>query len=104
MTNMEYKEYFKKIENELEVTANFFLVINSDPKQEQSKPNWSNRTFMNTLIIFQSALMDKLYDNQEFDNMPFEERIKMAESCGKELRKLIHTYTNLDTHKMEDFL
>jgi hypothetical protein len=29
---------------------------------------------------------------------------KMAESCGSELRKLIHTYTGLDTHKLEDFL
>jgi hypothetical protein len=29
---------------------------------------------------------------------------KMAESCGLELRKLIHTYTGLDTHKLEDFL
>lgn len=104
MTNMKYKEYFEKIENELEVIANNFLIINSEAKQEQSKPNWSNRTFMNTLIIFQSALMDKLWDNQEFDNMSFKDRIKMAESCGKELRKLIHTYTNLDTHKIEEFL
>ena len=48
--------------------------------------------------------MDKMYDNQDYDKMNIEDRIKMAESCGFELRKLIHTYTGLDTHKIEDFI
>ena len=86
--------------NELEEIANAFLEQNDDA----DKPNYSNRDFMNTIIIFQTALMDKMYDTQNHDNMPFEERIKMAESCGQTLRKLIHTYTGLDTHKVEEFL
>ena len=32
------------------------------------------------------------------------DRMKMAESCGLALRKLIHTYTGLDTHKIDEFL
>jgi hypothetical protein len=28
----------------------------------------------------------------------------MAVQCGLDLRKLIHTYTGLDTHKIEEFL
>jgi hypothetical protein len=48
--------------------------------------------------------MDKMYDNQDFDNMSLDERMKMAESCGLALRKLIHTYTGLDTHNIEEFL
>ena len=68
------------------------------------KPSFTNREFMNTLIIFQTALMDKLYDNMEYDKMSIEDRYKMAESCGNEMRKLIHTYTNLDTHEVENFL
>jgi len=59
---------------------------------------------MNTIIIFQNALMDKMYDNQNYDDMDIEDRLKMVETCGSELRKLIHTYTGLDTHKIEDFL
>jgi hypothetical protein len=59
---------------------------------------------MNTIIIFQNALMDKMYDNQNYDGMDIEDRLKMVETCGNELRKLIHTYTGLDTHKIEDFL
>ena len=59
---------------------------------------------MNATIIFQTALMDKMYDNQDYDGMSIEDRMKMAESCGLALRKLIHTYTGLDTHKVEEFL
>ena len=59
---------------------------------------------MNGLIIFQTALMDKIYDNQDYDKMDIEDRIKMTESCGFALRNLIHTYTGLDTHKIEEFL
>jgi hypothetical protein len=70
----------------------------------QEKPNISNRDFMNALIIFQNALMDKMYDTQDYDKMNIDERYKMAESCGLSLHKLIHTYTGLDTHKLEDFL
>jgi hypothetical protein len=59
---------------------------------------------MNAVIIFQSALMCKMYDMQDFDGMSFDDRIKMAESCGLALNKLIHTYTGLDTHKVEQFI
>jgi hypothetical protein len=48
--------------------------------------------------------MDKIWDNQDFDGMAMEDRMKMVENCGMELRKLIHTYTGLDTHKFKDFL
>lgn len=82
----------------LEIIANDFL------NQSGDKPHYSNRDFINTVIIFQTALMDKMYDNQDYDEMSIEDRYKMAESCGLDLRKLIHTYTGLDTHKVEEFL
>jgi len=59
---------------------------------------------MNALIIFQTALMDKIWDNQDFDKMEMEDRLKMVESSGLDLRKLIHTYTGLDTHNFKDFI
>lgn len=70
----------------------------------EEKPNFDNRTFMNCVIIFQSGLMDKMYDNQDYYKMNIDERYKMAEKCGNDLRKLIHTYTGLDTHELENFL
>ena len=90
--------------NELEEIANDLLTQNAEAIGNQNKPNYTNRQFMNALIIFQTALMDKMYDNQDYDKMDIENRFKMAESCGLDLRKLIHTYTGLDTHKFEDFL
>ena len=86
----------------LEIIANNIILESAE--NVVRKPNYSNRDFMNTLLIFQTALMDKMYDNQDFDKMPMEDRMKMAESCGEEIRKLIFTYTGLDTHKAELFL
>ena len=90
--------------NELEEIANDLLTQNAEAKGNENKPNYTNRQFMNAVIIFQTALMDKMYDNQDYDDMHTENRSKMAVSCGVDLRKLIHTYTGLDTHKFEDFL
>ncbi len=90
--------------NELEVIANDLLTQNAEAKGNENKPNYTNRQFMNAVIIFQTALMDKMYDNQDYDKMDIENRFKMTESCGLELRKLIHTYTGLDLHNFEDFL
>ena len=90
--------------NELEEIANDFLTQNAEARGNENKPNYTNRQFMNAVIIFQMALMDKMYDNQDYDKMDIENRFKMAERCGLDLRKLIHTYTNLDIHKHEDFV
>ena len=92
----------RSYKKELEIIADDILSQNAESKGY--KPNYSNRDFMNTVIIFQTALMDKMYDVQNFDRMPIDDRMRMAESCGMELRKLIHTYTGLDTHKVEEFI
>lgn len=89
---------------ELEFIANDILEQNANAKGNENKPNYSNRDFMNATIIFQTALMDKMFDNQDYDGMNIEDRMNMAESCGNELRKLIHTYTGLDTHDVYKFL
>lgn len=89
---------------ELEIIANVILNQNSEAIGDENKPNYTNREFMNCLIIFQNALMDKMYDNQDYDNMNIDDRIKMSVQCGLDLRKLVHTYTGLDTHIIEDFI
>jgi hypothetical protein len=94
----------KFYKEQLEVIANDFLEQNSTATGGENKPNYTNREFMNALIIFQTALMDKVYDNMENDNMEAQDRLSMAEKCGLDLRKLIHTYTGLDTHNLEDFI
>lgn len=94
----------RNYKDELETIANDLLKQNAEAKRNENKPNYSNRDFMNAVIIFQTALMDKMWDMQDRDNMSTYDRIMMAESCGRKLRNLIHTYTGLDIHKMEEFL
>lgn len=89
---------------ELEIIANDILNQNADAKGDENKPNYTNREFMNALIIFQTALMDKMWDNQNYDKMEMKDRENMAVQCGLDLHKLIYTYTGLDTHKIEEFL
>jgi hypothetical protein len=86
-----------QLKEEIEKIANSLL-------ENDSKPNYSKRDFMNILIIFNSALMDKMYDLQNEENISNQDRLKMAEKCGFDLHKLIHTYTNLNTHKIEEFI
>ena len=90
--------------NELEIIATDLLNQNANAIGNDNKPNYTNRDFMNCVIIFQNALMDKMYDNQDYDNMSVEDRILMANQCGLDLRKFIHTYTGLDTHDIENFI
>ncbi len=80
------------------------LIASDILEQHGQKPNYSNRDFLNTIIIFQSALMDKMFDVQQSEKMDMKQREEMATKCGEDLRKLIRTYTNLDTHNLEQFL
>ena len=89
---------------ELEAIANDLLTQNAEANGNENKPNYSKRDFMNAVIIFQTALMDKMYDKQNSDKMNVDDRLNMAEKCGLDLRKLIQTYTGLDTHKFEEFI
>lgn len=88
----------------LEIIASDLLEQNAYAEGDENKPNYSNRDFFNAVIIFQTALMDKVWDNMDFDGMGKEDREKMAVTCGEELRKLIFTFTGLDTHKLDLFL
>ena len=68
------------------------------------KPNYSDNAMLDVLLIFQSVLMDKVFDNQNFDNMPMEQRMEMVEGAGKELRKLITSDREKFKKKFKPFL
>lgn len=86
------------MKNELEKIATEIL------NTSRIKPNYTNRDFMNIVIVFQSAMMDKLFDVMDFDGMKIEDRLLMAEKCGIDLKDFIFKYTNIDTHKIENYL
>jgi hypothetical protein len=78
----------------------FSEIANGLLEVAEIKPNYSDNAMLDVTLIFQSVFMDKLFDNQNFDNMSMEDRTNMAKKAGEDLRKLIHTYTGLDTHKL----
>ena len=89
---------------DLEVLANSFLEQAINAKLGENKPNYTNRDFMNALIIFQNALMDKMFDNQNYLDMDLIDRGQMAINCGNELRDFVLKYTGLNPSKIDEFL
>ena len=88
----------------LEALANSFLEQSVNAKLGENKPNYTNRDFMNALIIFQNALMDKMFDNQNYLDMDLIDREQMAMNCGNELRDFVLKYTGLNPSNIDEFL
>ena len=59
----------------------------------------NNQAFM-ILFIFNTLMGDLMWQLQESDKMPIEDRMKMAEDLGGKLRELLRVYTGLDSHKL----
>lgn len=64
------------------------------------KPNYTDNALLNATLIFQSVFMDKVYDCMQGDGISQEDQLKMVQSAGEELRRVIHTYTGLDTREL----
>lgn len=65
-----------------------------------SKPDYTIEGFRAGIKIFMSVLLDKMWELQVEENIPFEARADMAEKLGAEIRRIIKTYTNIDTHEL----
>lgn len=61
---------------------------------------FSREDFRASLKIFMTIIMEKMFAMQASDNMPQEQREEMALKCGEELKKLVHTFTGIDTIKL----
>jgi hypothetical protein len=68
--------------------------------QEGVPPGYTMDGFRAIVKIFMSAMMDKMYELQVKEDLDLEDKKAMAESCGEDLRKLVHTYTGIDTLEM----
>lgn len=62
----------------------------------------SKDCFRAALYVFQTAFLEMIWQVQEGDNMDLEDRIAMVEAAGNDLKKLVFTYTNIDTKKLYD--
>ena len=55
----------------------------------EMKPNFSNDALLDATLIFQTVFIDKIFDCQDFDDIPMKYRSEMVTAAGNELRKLI---------------
>lgn len=62
------------------------------------KPNYDSSALRSASQIFIDVVMDNMFDLQEAENIPLEERSAMALKCGGEIRKLLKTYCNVDSY------
>lgn len=61
------------------------------------KPGYTEEGFKGGIKIFMSVLMDKIFELQEDEDLSIEDRMNMATKAGEDIRKLVKTYTGLDT-------
>lgn len=66
----------------------------------ETKPGFDNDGFRASVFIFQSALLDKMWELQEKENLSNKIREEMATKCGEGIRNLIKTFTDIDTYKL----
>jgi hypothetical protein len=64
------------------------------------KPEYTEDGFRAACKIFMSVLMDKIWELQSEEKIDMEDRIKMVEKAGADVRALIKTYTDIDTHEL----
>lgn len=64
------------------------------------KKYFSNDALIDATLIFQNVLFNKVHDLQVAENMALNDALNMVDSLGKDLRKLIKTYTGLDTFEL----
>lgn len=65
-----------------------------------TKPEYTTEAFRASVKIFMSCIMDKMYDLQDIENMSPEDRMNMAQKLGENIRKIVKTYADIDTHTL----
>jgi len=66
----------------------------------ETKPGFDDEGFRASVYIFQSALLDKMWELQEKENISIKDREDMATKCGESIRSLIKTFTDIDTFNL----
>lgn len=65
----------------------------------QAKPNFTMEGFQAATKIFMTVFMDKMFELQTDESLSLKNKLNMAQKAGEDIRQLIKTYTNIDTHE-----
>ena len=64
----------------------------------EHKPEYPKESMLDATLIFQSVLMDQMYNYNK--GLPLDKHLEIVELAGKEIRELVLKYTWLDLHKL----
>lgn len=67
---------------------------------DQGPPQFTDDGFRAALKIMMAALMDKMWTLQKSEGIPIEDRARMAQKAGEDMRQLVKTYTDIDAHDL----
>lgn len=90
---------FGKRMSEVLVTIEDAMIERNVQKGVQ-KPNYSDEAFRAAIYIFMDTLIDKMYSLNLKESHSIKDAGAMATQAGRELSKLVHTYTGIDTKLM----
>jgi hypothetical protein len=65
-----------------------------------TKPGYAIEGFRAAIKIFMSVMMDKIWELQQDEKISMDDRIKMVEKCGYDVRDIVRIYTGIDTHEL----
>ena len=68
--------------------------------ETNGKPGYTDGGFRSAVKIFMSVMMDRMWDLQQDESIDMNDRMAMVEKCGNDVRALVKTYTNIDTHNL----
>ena len=66
----------------------------------KGRPMYTEEGFAGATKVFMSAMLDKMWELQERENMPQEAREQMAQELGQKIKELVKVYTDIDTTKL----
>lgn len=75
-------------------------VIIENSARANEPVNFSPDAFRASLMIFQTVMLERMWELQKSEGMEMTDREIMAFELGKELGKLIHVFTGIDTHQL----
>ena len=73
-------------------------IANTTLEFAEHKPYYPNESMVDAAFIFQSVIMDKMFDYNK--GLSQKKQNELAMECGYEIRQLVLKYTFLDLHKL----
>lgn len=89
----------KKISPILVEIEDTLWEFEANEANEDIKPEYTTEGFRAALKIFMSVLMDKMWELQSDEKIDMKDRLNMVHKAGNDVRKLVKTYTDIDTHE-----